>query len=548
MTKGKAGGMSSLPIVCQVGFSGSRELFDVGSLGQARVDALEAQVQVQLAARLRQIPRLLHLGHEPVFMCGLSQLAIGADMVFCRACKDAGLLQRILLPQPLEQFLAATSSAGTPDFTEMQRQAVGELARLDHVIEVRVASQSAERHDRFQDVVLALLEESDVVVCLSRADAPAGKPGGTEDFIRRAQVLGVPLLRLSVSIVDDQAVVTVAESLKSPTPTSRIGLPPHLPLQAIAAEASADAPALPHITSYLSAVKDQASRVAGRFKRIFSSGAGGVIVTHVIATVLAASSAAILLVERTDRLWLCGLLGAELALLLVDSTLHFLLHFTDMARRWAEARTVAEMSRSLMAADAAGASLAYAIRLTWDDVFSSLLRSCIVLQLYTRRLFGAGGNTAWRARLDQYCSLRLDTQILFYQRSASQARRTRKCCNWAFRLCTVIAILASANELLGRVTEKAVTLGGDPLAALGGLLAITFPVVAAAALSWATTNDLEARQSTFTQMSVFLARQRKRLEISENEREFIDLVLESETRLLSENIHWFERRCFIGVD
>lgn len=109
---------SALPLVVQVAFAGARTLFDPVAHPAVDPAAFEQDVQRWLTDRLPRLTGDLRLTGRHR-LSGLSSLAIGADSVFVRACHAAGWYQRVFLPQPREDFLAASGSKG-PDFNETQ--------------------------------------------------------------------------------------------------------------------------------------------------------------------------------------------------------------------------------------------------------------------------------------------------------------------------------------------------------------------------------------------------------------------------------------------
>ena len=112
-----------IPLVVQVGFAGSRILFDAAA--HPGLDALkfEREIEDHLAAVLEALPETLGLAKKH-FLCGISQIAIGADTLFTRACARLGISQRIFLSQHRDAYLAAKCENGTPDFTEAQAAAM----------------------------------------------------------------------------------------------------------------------------------------------------------------------------------------------------------------------------------------------------------------------------------------------------------------------------------------------------------------------------------------------------------------------------------------
>lgn len=182
-----------------VGFAGSRFLFEPGRLEPARARTLEAALLPVLIARLAELPQRLDVApSRPV--CGLSQVAIGADTLFTRACAALGWRQQVLLPQAVDAFLAAGEPA-EPDFTPDEQAAARALLRLSHIESVRVASQAHDRVVQFEDTNAAILAASDAIVCLVREGAHA-RPGGTRDLMQRAALAGKPVGLLQVALRD----------------------------------------------------------------------------------------------------------------------------------------------------------------------------------------------------------------------------------------------------------------------------------------------------------------------------------------------------------
>src|SRR4051812_19748846 len=118
-----------LPLVVQVGFAGSRVLVDVREHPGVDVCRFEGEGEEWLGGRvggveggggggLGALKGGLGLGEEH-FFCGISAMAIGGDMVFSRACRRKGIVQRVFLPQTRDEFFKAGGSSGT-DFSEGQ--------------------------------------------------------------------------------------------------------------------------------------------------------------------------------------------------------------------------------------------------------------------------------------------------------------------------------------------------------------------------------------------------------------------------------------------
>lgn len=126
----------NIPLVVQLGFAGSRRLVDL----QAHPEVDEAEfltaVERHLGAVLRELPVRLGLTKRH-FLCGVSQIAVGADMVFTRACATMGMRQRIFLPQHRDEFFQATGKSGERDFSEAEAAEGAALMGSEHILRRR---------------------------------------------------------------------------------------------------------------------------------------------------------------------------------------------------------------------------------------------------------------------------------------------------------------------------------------------------------------------------------------------------------------------------
>jgi hypothetical protein len=196
---------NQLPLLVRVGFAGSRLLYGSGRLPPAACAAADEQLLPQLIARLDALPPGPALAPQQV-LCGVSQMAIGADMLFARALQARALPHHVLLPQAPQAYFSA-GELDAPDFTAEEEAAARRQIAAPQVIEVRVVSDAAERAQRFQDTNDEILRVSDVIVCLTREGASA-RPGGTRDLMARTERAGKPLLLLEVAMVDAQPVLS----------------------------------------------------------------------------------------------------------------------------------------------------------------------------------------------------------------------------------------------------------------------------------------------------------------------------------------------------
>jgi hypothetical protein len=526
----------TLPLVVHVGFAGSRMLYASTRLPAARAETFDAALLPVLVDRLRELPQQLGLGPHHL-LCGVSQLAAGADTLFARALEALALPLRVRLPQAASEFLAAGGSE-EPDFTPAERDSVRALLDSPHVIEVRVASKAEDRVERFEDTNLAILRDSDAIVCLLRASAGA-RAGGTRDLMRRAARAGKTVLLLEVSMVDDQPVLS---DWRLPEPGGAPAAPPAMPAELKGLELPAPtAAAWPDVGGYIDAVRQFASAQTRRHSGGFRRAALTIIVLHIVATVLAAVAGG-----AQAAWWVGALLALELVLLGTGLLTHHALHHSLRVRVWAVTRLLVETLRSMKSVCATGAHLDYPLALGLPAAFSPLLRTVAALHVREQRHRPAAD---WSAQRAAYLALRLtgaQGQLRYFSDAAHAAARRFRWANGGFWLFSATAIAATGAKLAAVAGVLPAALAA-PAASWGGLLAITLPVAAVGFLSWAAASDLHGRATTYAEMQAFLVRQAERLQAADSAREFARLVHETELGILSENLGWFSRQMFRGV-
>jgi hypothetical protein len=560
-----------LPLVVQLGFAGSRSLYERRAHPGVDAGKFHGTVEAYLTERLRHLPELLGFDDEH-FLCGISQLAVGADTVFTRTCQSLDIPQRIFLTEHRDEFLGAFDQENVPDFSEAERVEALELLASPHVIQERVVSDSADREIRFQDVNREIARVSDLLVCLVREGASA-KPGGTQDLINRGRQRNVPVLEIRVGV--DHGLPAFSEEWHGRTCFRRPDLP-----EVLAAARLPDGDTLPSntaITSCCQALKDLGDAQANWQRKLFKWVASIIIGTHVLATILAAivlashvskhhttvnptvsvaddeTPASAVHVERPHaqpNLWeavILWLLGIELLSLAVGFGVHYSLHHSHACHRWAMSRLVAEVARSVIAFGSVHVYLEYLFALPFPSALRPLLRTINVLHLRSARRDSAD----WESKRNTYVAMRLtaeDGQINYYRNAAVRARRWLHSFHWTFLVCSGGAILATSIKLLVIAGFNLHVDHDDPAVTgtLGGL-AIALPVLAVAALSLAAAMDLEARKHTYAEMLAFLEEQKDRLNQAATERDFVRLLLETESRQLGEIANWFSRRSFTGV-
>ena len=282
-------------------------------------------------------------------------------------------------------------------------------------------------------------------------------------------------------------------------------------------------------------MKSVAGDLAKAHKGLFKTAALVIIGTHVVATAIALCA---LQFRATFAHSLGWFLIPELVLIGLGFCIHIRLHRREASHRWATSRLLAELGRSVSALGGQHLHLDYLFQLPFPGTFSPLLRTLNVLHLAST----VTDSVPWQLHRSRYLAGRLDgadKQIDFYSRQSAHASGWLKIAHRTFNACSGSAFIAAFCKLLH--------LGGAHGAEVTGPLAILLPVLAVAALSLAAAFDLEARKYTFADMVEFLLAQRKLINAATTEREFCQLLLETESRLLGEIVNWYSRRAFTGV-
>ena len=534
-----------LPCVVQLGFAGSRRLFEKPPADPKLRAELDLKVERHLMGCLAQLREKLDL-HANHFLVGMSQIACGADMLFTRACLQAmpqPIPQRIVLPQHRAAYLSAAGSDGTLDFTEEEQAEAEALLKEQHIIQERVVSRSADRAAQFMETSVEILRVSDVIVCLLRHDSST-KPGGTNELLERAKKRGTPVLEICVGLQNGEPTFDERwHNLDAEHPFERPHLPPELAHESVRIAIEP----LPTIAEFCEPLKKLVSTQAQGHQRLFRWAAGAIIVTHTLATICA--TVAVVYHKPGEHhepfsLYHPGLipplLAVEVLLLLAGFWVHQHLHHSHAARLWAAARVVAELARSVRAIGPHHVYLAHLFRLPLPHRFRFLLRTLNVLHL---RSTWPNRMADWKGTRDTYIHDRVDHQIAFYEKSLAKDERRSQWCQFFFTVYSLLAMAATVEKLAVSIWSPA----NEAWLAELGLLAIVLPVVAVGGLSWSAALDCEARVETFGETLRFLKRQRPLLEQAASVGEFDGLLLETETTLLGETANWFSRRSNTGV-
>ncbi|KFI23212.1 hypothetical protein [Nitrosococcus oceani] len=271
----------ALPCVVQIGFAGSRQLFEKPPADPDAERQWRNTVEQYLVKSLGELPRQLKLSSHH-FLCGISQIACGADTLFSRACQTLQIPQRLFLPQPAGDYLAAASSSGTPDFTPAQRREAESLLASEHIIQQRVISQSPDRTERFRETNAEILRVSDAIVCLLRDDSQ-DKAGGTNELLERAKAIGVPALEIRIAVQNSHPVCHHTWHSNSDRPFRPPAVPE--PLDQFSLLAGEEKfPATPNGSSDW---KEFASGWAKKHQQLFRYAAALIITLHILATLCA---------------------------------------------------------------------------------------------------------------------------------------------------------------------------------------------------------------------------------------------------------------------
>ena len=534
-----------LPCVVQLGFAGSRHWIECGLLSAD----MEVKLAELLRAVIRSLPEILKL--EPHhFLCGISQLAIGADTLFTRTCAAEGIPQRLFLPQPHDVFLSAMALDGTPDFTDDENQVAAGLLGSPHLIQERVVSVAADRPTRFQDVNSEIVRVSDVLIGLTRENAST-TPGGTRDFIRLAIEGRKPTLELQLVWTD--GVPRLEETWHN---LDHFNWLPELPEEVaeIQMPVGAGQRTLPTVAMFCDAVKAHTSQVASKSQATFSRAAIVIIGTHILATLFATLALA-LHGSHSEHdatiappFGLISLLVMGVGLLSWGYATHQRLHHAEATGTWALNRLLAEINRSVMQIGPLHMYLDYLFHLRLPNRFRPLLRTINVLHLSSTRIeIGT-----WQSLREMYLRQRLTDvetgQITYYERRAHREERLLVLFRCLFQMCSALATTATAIKV-GVLLKWLPTTTESESAATGllGLCAVVLPVMAVGVMSWSAAMDYAARVNTYQKTAAWLRTQCDEFKLASSQSEFQRLVSETEFGLIGETAEWYLRRSFTSV-
>ena len=452
--------------------------------------------------------------------------------------------------------MSAEGSRG-PDFSETQRDVASALVKSGNVAHIQVVSNSNNRHERFRQVNSEINRVSDLMICLVNDDKTQGGAGGTNELVERAIQGQKPILIVRYKCNNDEI------KFENEWCNLEHAVIPTIPREILHLENDEFTGILPSIQEYCKPLKKMASEQSRSQRKFFQHAAAWVILAHIVATFCATlvlsypkhkhvkdynEPKTTKLVEEklqeegtpknSGKLAKTTLLLAELLMLFLGWRWHQKLHHSNTGVRWATARVVAEIARSISSIFPMHFYLEHLFRLALPYRFRYLLRTLNVLHLNST----SETTDNWRDVRKRYLSQRVEDQINYYQKANEKDRNRLKMFNIMFLACVVAAFIATLLKLVLLIVGTQIELNW-----LLGILAVLLPVLAVGGLSWASALDYQARIETYSETIGFLRRQKKLIVSADTNAEFEKLVFQTEAVLLGEVTNWYSRRANINV-
>lgn len=477
-----------LPIFHVVGFSGHRQLKDLGGVERT----------------IRGI--LTGLRTEGVVeWLALSSVAAGSDIAFARTALETGMGWEAVLPLPPAEF--------RQDFTDVEwREVEAILGQAEHV---RVIGERGRREDAYLDCGMETVNHCDLLLAVWDGEPSRGR-GGTAEIVAYARELKRPLI-----LVDANTLVVRRENFERLTVGDR-----HLaqlnsrPAVEVPLDETAD-PDRQRVVAFHCKVDYAATHGAPHFRRLITA----TVALHVTATALAAATLAFHL-HHPGLPWgkLICLLGALGVALVVRHHRH--------QHDWVRSRLAAEITRSALATW----GLRRAVRL-FDDFdwagLEPLRRSLDILQRRSARSRPA----AFDQFKQQYLAERIDGQLTYFERQESRAVPLLRRLRGGFVVSSVLAIMFTAIYAAHSTMEQ-------PFAPewverwIFGFGPIVLPVLAAGFISLVSINDLIRRVARYREMQVRLTAARKEAAFVQTWGALERVVTKAERALLQEVFEW----------
>lgn len=487
-------GVGRLPEFHVVGFTGHRRLADVEASAGAIRDVLES---------LRR--------EAPGEWIALSSIASGGDRLFVREAHALGLSWHAILPMPRAEFARDFAPSEWPEVEAT-------LATADHV---RVIADSDDREESYLDCGIETVNEADVLIALWDGDPARGK-GGTADVVQYAKSIHKPLV-----IVDAATHEVRRENWDQLEP----GDPVLADLNELPAAKSAwsENPFKAPNAVFLFQQKCDhwATQGAPQFRRLIVATVAAHVVATLIGTAVVAYQTHILALPWIELACVGFALSAALVL---RNKLH-------SHHSWVRCRLAAEFCRSALA--------------TWGlPRAAPLLRDLDLagVRALTRSLYvlHARSSALRPVPIDEfkriYLEKRVDDQLAYYERQVDRAAPLFRRLTAAFSIATILAFTSSAFYTMS------VTLDAAWPAWLKSTtyvyLPITLPVLAAAAISIISINDLQRRVARYREMKIILEASRAKVASCRTWNSLEHVVLRTERALLQEVIEWHSTRSF----
>jgi hypothetical protein len=497
-----------------VGFVGAHQMQDLEA--EEMFARWEPRLRESLAGVLAQLQSETENTAELV---AVSSLAANSDTLFAEVVAGLDICHRVFLPQTEDVFFAL------PDFgTEAALNRSRGRLRSGNVIDVRVTSESPDRRVRFYECGLEIANACDVLIAVYAAGA-VKRPGGTLDTLEFARSMGKRVIEIPLEgdlEITETAAKRSGKHKGEPSEFERL-------FSEILFNHGEKEVYLPAIAS----LKQRTSALSQRAKNYFQYSAALVVITHVMATVIAVTA----LVYSFRSQWL---VAAKIALLAFGFSLPVYLYLRKPQRKWAAARLVAELCRSVLALRGLHTRLDYLHSLRLPEL-EWLMQSLEVMHLRGT----AGNEVELKDFADAYGRNRMNVQIRFYQSRFRSAERTRQILEWVFYGFSGAALI-DAIVYFG-IRGQWLRLGNG-MESFSEFIPIAFPVIAAACASLISTLDLDRRIERFRAMRQFLEFQRECLRKATSRTLVVQIVNRVEHALLDEVAVWYGKHTYIRGD
>ncbi len=483
-----------LPEFHVVGFTGHRHLADTDGASQAIRTALEGL--------RREVP-----GEWIAF----SSIASGGDRLFVREARALGLSWHAILPLPRAEFARDFAPSEWPEVEAT-------LATAGHV---RVIGDSEDREEGYLDCGIETVNEADVLLALWDGDAARGK-GGTADIVKYAMSIRKPII-----IVDARTHEVRRENWDQLEPGDPVLADLNEMPDAASAWSENPFKAPDNVFLFQQKCDHWASQGAPQFRRLIVATVAAHVVASLIGTAVVAYNTHLIILPWIELACVGFALSAALVL---REKLH-------SHHSWVRCRLAAEFCRSALA--------------TWGlPRAAPLLRDLDLagVRALTRSLYvlHVRSSAARPVPIDEFKRIYLEKRILdqlaYYDRQVKRAAPLFRRLTTAFSVATILAFASSTFYTLS-VTFDA----GWPAwikQTTYVYLPITLPVLAAAAISIISINDLQRRVARYREMRIVLEASRAKVASCRTWNSLEHVVLKTERALLQEVIEWHSTRSF----